>query len=154
MSRREWAGLFVVCLLLPAGSGCALVFERNEQLRAQEPRNCVRFESETAASLFQTAYAERLKHRDPTKAASFGIIFVTWMSWTTTLAEAAFYNDEVAACDLNHDGLISEAEATVYHHRVFPQECLNGRPMTPEPIHFGSPLPAEPIPVAPGQPTP
>jgi hypothetical protein len=152
MSRSQLAGLFVACLVLQTGSGCALVFERNEQIRIEEPRNCVHFESESAASLFQSAFAERLRHRDPTRTASFGIVFVTWMSWTTTVAEAAFYNDEVATCDLNHDGLITEAEAAAYHRRVFPQESSNARPTSPEPL--GEFLPAEPIPAVLGQPLP
>jgi hypothetical protein len=156
MRRSFLAGLFLTCSCLVSGSGCALVFERNEQVRAQEPRNCVRFESATAADLFQTAYMERLKHREPSRSSSFGIIFVTWMTWTSTVAEAAFYNDEAAACDINHDGFISEAEAAAYHRRVFPQGCESpsGIPMTPEPVRFGTPLPAEPIPTVPGQPPP
>jgi hypothetical protein len=154
MSRRPLGMLFVACLLLQNGAGCVVLYERNEQLRAQEPRQCIRFESETAANLFQTACAYRLQHQNPTRSGSFGIIFVTCMSWTTTVAEAAFYNDEAASCDLNHDGLISEAEATVYYRRVFPQAAMPGEPMIPEPARFGGPLPAEPIPATLGQPSP
>jgi hypothetical protein len=156
MPRRNMAGLLVAFGCLSAGSGCALVFEQNEQIRAQEPRNCVRFESATAADLFHSAYAERLNHRDPARSSSFGIIFVTWVSCTTTVAEAAFYNDEVAACDTNRDGLISEAEANAYHDRAFPQGCQRPgvRFVTPEPPRFGTPLPAEPIPAVPGQSSP
>jgi hypothetical protein len=134
MLRRSLGGLFVACLLLPAASGCALVFEHNEQLRSQEPRQCARFETDKAADLFQTAYAHRLKHQDPTRSASVGIIFVTWMSWTTTVAEAAFYNDELAVCDTNHDGFISEVEAAAYHRRVFPPEATHEQPLPPEPV--------------------
>jgi hypothetical protein len=145
--------------LLTGNAGCAVVFERNELLRAQEPRQCVRFESEKAAELFQTAFAYRLQHQSPTNSSNFGIFLVTWMSWTTTVAEAAFYNDEAAACDLNHDGLITEAEAVAYHHRVMPLPASHEEPPPPPgPVQFGpplpgEPLPAEPIPAALGQPS-
>jgi hypothetical protein len=111
----------IIGVLLIVGGSCAFgcmtltSYEREETVRAGESRRCVSFESPAVASGFEASVKDRWAENGGTvKKESFGILFVTCYSKSTSLAECAFYNDQIAACDIDHDGIITEAELKLY----------------------------------------
>jgi hypothetical protein len=112
-SVRTWLVLAGVPLL-----GCMSLthYERTEILRGAEPRQTVAFESPQTAERFARAVHRRWREAEasPLKTESAGVLFLCCYSKTTSLGENAFYNDQVRACDLNGDGLITEGEVSFY----------------------------------------
>jgi hypothetical protein len=122
----------VVAVLLIVGGSCAFgcmtltSYEREETVRAGEARRCVAFESPAVASGFESAVKDRwAENGGAVKKESFGILFVTCYSKSTSLAESAFYNDQIAACDIDHNGIITEAELKLYQSAPRPTHGTN-----------------------------
>ena len=120
-SVRTWLLLAGVPLL-----GCMSLthYERTEVIRGGEPRQAVAFESPQVAERFTSVVRQRWHDEaSRVKTESAGILFLCCYSKSTALAESAFYNDQVRACDLNCDGVITEAEACFYeqHGEALPQ---------------------------------
>jgi hypothetical protein len=97
--------------------GCLCVYNYTceESVRAEEPKRAVQFESETAARLFCTTVNLRMKSSRDEPSEEIYIPFLTSITRTRRLSEAAYYNDQVAVCDTNGDGLITDVEAVAYH---------------------------------------
>src|SRR5205823_5074043 len=110
VAMRCPAVLLALCAALPC-CGCLCVYTCEEPLRGDEPKRTVHFQSETAARLFCTTVDLRQKSGREEHTEEFYIPFLTSITRTRKLSEAAFYNDQAAVCDTDGDGMITDAEA-------------------------------------------
>jgi hypothetical protein len=107
------AVVLALCAALPC-CGCLYSYTCEEAVRAAEPKRAVHFQSETAARLFCTTVDLRLKSAREELTEEFCVPFISYVK-IRKLSEAAFYNDQVAVCDTDGDGVITDAEAVAYH---------------------------------------
>lgn len=109
MSRPATLAAFAAALtLLP---GCITLFSKTEVVRSGEPRRPVKFECQEAADKFYTAM--KATNRE-VGGAYVGVPFVTLYNKDTKLSEVAVWNDAVARCDTDQDGVVTLVEATVF----------------------------------------
>lgn len=101
----------VAAAALVALPGCLTLFSKTEVVRGEESRRPVRFESQQAAEEFNGAVKWKSKHLG---GARLGVPFVTFYSRDRQLSESAHFNDCVARCDTDQDGLITLVEAKVF----------------------------------------
>jgi hypothetical protein len=111
-----------VCIL--TCPGCLVVWHRAVTVRKDEARRAFAFESDAAADLFARSFEKRKLQQPEPDTHTFAIPFVTLYNQTSKLAEAALYNDEAAACDIDANGLLSDAEVVAYSERVGASEEL------------------------------
>ncbi len=99
-------------------SGCLVTHVNRSVVRDKEPRRELQFESAFAQRTFnQLAFNE--KRRDATASVRMvAIPFLTMHVHSATPSENAFYNDQIAACDTDSDGVITDSEAMSFHERV------------------------------------
>src|SRR5262249_19756737 len=119
MRRVRVLTLAMLVILSPL-FGCFTLadFVHVDTLRSEEPRRPVNFESPAVAERFEQAVHEHRKSSDGSVSATgFSVLFVASYQRVKKLSENAFYNDQVAACDLNQDGLISQQELDCYRAR-------------------------------------
>lgn len=98
-------------ILLVFAPGCITLFSKTEYVRSGEPRRAVSFENPQAADSFHAAVK---KQSASVGGAYVGVPFVTLYSNDRVLAEAARFNDAVAKCDTDQDGIITCVEAQVF----------------------------------------
>jgi hypothetical protein len=115
--RRATRALLLGVFLLPCTGGCALYWVRQETVRPNERRRDMAFESETAAQLFAEGY-EKCRRSTNSDGQFFAIPFVCCLANGSRLSANAIYNDELARCDRDRNGLITEAEARAYNRWV------------------------------------
>src|SRR5262245_6393844 len=103
------AALAVASLsLLP---GCLTLFTKTEVVRGEEARRPIRFESGAAAEEFNKA----TKARSASLGGTYlGVPFVTLYSKNRQLSDSAHFNDCVARCDTDQDGIITLVEAQIF----------------------------------------
>jgi hypothetical protein len=106
------------CALLPACAGCLLVYTKEETLRKDESRRPVTFESDTGARLFAAAVEKQLAKPREVGSQNLVIPFLTYITVSSKLSEAAAFNDEMTACDTDHNGVISDGEAVAFHKMI------------------------------------
>jgi hypothetical protein len=94
--------------LLP---GCLTLFSKTEVVRGEESRKPIRFENPQAADAFNEAMKDKSAHLGGTHA---GIPFITFYSKDRQLSESAHFNDCVARCDTDQDGMITATEAAIF----------------------------------------
>jgi hypothetical protein len=94
--------------LLP---GCLTLFSKTEVVRGEESRRPIRFESQQAAEQFNDAVRWKSKGLGGTH---LGVPFVTLYSRDRQLSDSAHFNDCVARCDTDQDGVITLVEAKVF----------------------------------------
>lgn len=67
----------------------------------------------------QCAFDERALNAEARNKAGtgglFAIPFLLWWSTTKTLSPSAWYNDQIAVCDSDKDGWISQREAVAFN---------------------------------------
>jgi hypothetical protein len=98
--------------LLVFAPGCITLFSKTEVVRDGESPRPVKFESPEAAEVFHRAM--KAKH-DPCKGGAYvGVPFVTLYSRDRVLSQSARFNDAVARCDTDQDGVITLVEAQIY----------------------------------------
>lgn len=108
-ARYLAAALAVVALtLLP---GCLTLFSKTEVIRGDEQPRAVRFENPQAADEFNKARKDRSDHIGGTQ---FGVPFITLYEKDRKLSENAHFNDCVARCDTDQDGVITFTEAAIF----------------------------------------
>jgi hypothetical protein len=114
LSRRTGL-LLVAAVVLGLCPGCLLTHHSVNVLRQDEPRRTVQFESDLARQAFGArAYDDKAREAQ-SKAKFVAIPFLLWYSRTDVKSENAYYNDQVAACDANADGLITLDEALAFN---------------------------------------
>jgi len=99
------AALLIVSPALP---GCLTLCNKTEVVRSEEARREVTFESPAVAEKFiKVAKLDKAKQVGGTYAS---VLYLTLYSREEFLAENAKFNDAVAKCDNNHDGVITAKE--------------------------------------------
>jgi hypothetical protein len=118
MNRRLKIHWLYWLVLLVASPGCLVTHHATNVVREKEPRREVRFESDQVRQAFEARIAD-LKDRGekPHKERVVAVPFLLWWSREEVLAENAWYNDQVAVCDVNRDTLITFQEALAYNPR-------------------------------------
>lgn len=101
----------LVCVL----SGCLITHHSTKVVREDEPRQPVQFEDSVAQQAFCARAFDAEAREKASKTNFVAVPFLLWWSKTNVLSEAAYYNDQVAACDANRDGVISVQEALAYN---------------------------------------
>jgi hypothetical protein len=114
--RRPFVRLLLLWAALPSCGGCLVMYTGEEAIRPAEPKRQVLFESPAAARTFAETVQPRLCNRE-SYARRIEVPILASVEVKQKLSEAAFYNDELAACDTNGDGFITEAEAEAYRRR-------------------------------------
>jgi hypothetical protein len=113
---RRLAAVATLCGL----SGCM-----NTTYYDDAPRHDVRFQSELAATTFYNAVLA--EHYPPPPTLPCGkpahVTFTIWIgqsfvTWNHKKSSNIIFNDAAAQADTNHDGLITEAEATAFANTV------------------------------------
>ncbi len=93
-------------------SGC---ITHEETVYHDVPRVKVEFQDDTAARIFYETLSKSPKHRDQQESKTEVDIPVVFSHKTRVLrGENALYNEAVAYCDTNKDGLITEQEARIF----------------------------------------
>lgn len=98
----------VALALLP---GCITLFSKTEVVRGDEQPRAIQFENAQAADAFNEARKERSANIG---GAHLGVPFLTLYERDRRLSENAHFNDCVARCDTNQDGVITYTEATIF----------------------------------------
>jgi hypothetical protein len=144
MNRSPWLVAAFCFVLIAVNSGCLFTRHTTNVVRKNEKPRPVGFESAQAKNIFDGKVAEvkafsRTEMSNPRVVA---VPFLLWYSSTDVVSDNGIYNDQVAICDTNGDGIISLAEATTYAARVDEQtakreaekakmEAQNGQPTGP-----------------------
>ncbi|HUY35181.1 MAG TPA: hypothetical protein VMV69_20720 [Pirellulales bacterium] len=100
--------------LFVSSSGCLVFHTRERIVREDEPKRSVRFSSPRAQRDFNTtAMNSQDRHRnDSTNVLC--IPFVMFYTNSTKLSDNACYNDQLADCDGDGDGLVTDREVVAY----------------------------------------
>lgn len=104
-----------VAAALVVPTGCLTLYSKTEVVRAEEPRRPVRFETPEAAASFQTSLN---KQTGKVGSTYLGVPFVTLYSASKELSESARWNEAVACCDADQDGVITAPETAAFALRV------------------------------------
>lgn len=110
LRARIVAAVFAVALLALV-PGCLTLFSKTEVVRGDEPRRPIRFESARAAETFNKTLKDKSAHLGGTH---LGVPFVTLYSKQRQLSDSAHFNDCVARCDTDQDGVVTLAEAQIF----------------------------------------
>ena len=102
-------------LLAATSGGCLFNATGEKVVRGREERRKIDFESEQALVDFEST----VRRRDTSMTRNQGqsqvmIPFILYVDQTRVLSSNAFYNDEVAAADVDGDGILSDAEVRAY----------------------------------------
>ncbi len=131
-------------------SGCLVTHHVTHIVRENEPRREVQFESVQVRQAFDARVADLKDKGDkPRKERYFAIPFLLSWSREDVLADNAWYNDQLAACDTNGDSRITLDEAWVYNPRfregmkaVAAWNAAQGAAQVGTQTSFEQPLPA------------
>jgi hypothetical protein len=91
------------------------LYSKTEVVRGNEQRRLVIFESPQAAEAFHAAVQKSAGTMGETY---LGIPFVTIYENRQELSDAAAWNDAVARCDTNQDGIITLAEVVIFDKTI------------------------------------
>jgi hypothetical protein len=105
--------VIAVCFVASSG-GCLVVHTRERVVREEEQRRNVHFSSPRAQRDFQSAALDPKTRRANESSSCFGIPFLMLYYHSTKLSENAYYNDQLADCDSDGDGLITDDEVLAF----------------------------------------
>jgi hypothetical protein len=111
MLRARLAAAALAVASLAFLPGCLTLFSKTEVVRGEEPRRPIRFENQQSAEEFNRAVKWKSKSMG---GAHVGVPFITLYSRDRQLSESAHFNDCVARCDTDQDGVITLAEAKIF----------------------------------------
>lgn len=118
MQRHRLAAGIGLLALMSIHSGCLVTHVNRSIVREREPRRDMQFESPFAQRTFnQLAFNEK-RRNGSVSARMVAIPFLTMHVHTATPSENAYYNDQIAVCDTDGDGFITDSEAMSYHERM------------------------------------
>jgi hypothetical protein len=109
--------VFLVFALLQLNMAC-LHYERTDTVRREENPQAISFESEAAERLFADALEKKKVSNLDISSANITVPLIFYWSKSVRLSEAAFFNDQVKACDVDGNGLLSDTEVAEYHKNV------------------------------------
>ncbi|HVC97885.1 MAG TPA: hypothetical protein VND64_29710 [Pirellulales bacterium] len=108
------AQLVVAATLFVSSSGCLVFHMRERIVREDEPRRSVRFASSHAQRDFNATATDPRDRRRNDSTSVLGVPFVMFYYNSTKLSENAYFNDQLAACDGDGDGWITDEEVLAY----------------------------------------
>lgn len=116
----------VICLSLCAtmlsfNTGCLFVRHSTKVVREKEKIQPARFESQQAEQYFLAGVHDLQTHKPNFDVQVSAVPLLWWYSRTSVLSDNAVYNDQLTACDLNADGVISASEAVAFRTGVAEQ---------------------------------
>ena len=106
--------VILIVVVVPLLHGCVL-FSKTEVVHPNAVERPVLFESQDAEDVFREAVRKQSGEVDRTQVGSD---LLTVYDGKKQLSEAARFNRAVSACDINHDGSITLAEAVRFAERV------------------------------------
>jgi hypothetical protein len=145
MSRVGSIRSVLPAALLCLCSGCLITHHSTNVVRQDEPRRPVQFESSAAQQAFSARAFDEEAREKAAKTSFFAVPFLLWWSKTNVLSEGAYFNDQVAACDADGDGVISVQEALAYN----PKSVVDASKLTQAKPRRSAAAPAAPSPVQP-----
>lgn len=140
--------MLVVC------PGCLITHHSTRIVREKEPRREVQFESAQVRQAFEARVADLKDKGDkPHKQRTLAVPFLLLWSREEVLADNAWYNDQLAACDTDGNARITLDEAWVYNPRfregmtaVADWNAMHGEVMVGSQTSFEQPLSGAPRP--------
>jgi hypothetical protein len=124
MHRHRSAACICLLAMMSVQTGCLVTHVNRKIVRESEPRREVEFETPFAQRTFnQLAFHEKRRNASAS-TRMVAIPFITMHVHSATPSENAFYNDQIAVCDTDGNGWISDSEAISYHERVAGAEAV------------------------------
>lgn len=118
MKRSRWLIAAGALTLLSVNSGCLITHHNTNVVRKWEKPKAAQFESAQAKNIFDSKVADVKANPTTSNPRLFAIPFLLWYSSTEVVSDNGIYNDQLAICDTNGDGMISVQESMVYGARV------------------------------------
>jgi hypothetical protein len=119
MKWSPWLSIVCSAALLAFSSGCLFTRHTTNVVRKDEKPRAVTFESPQAKNLFDGKLVEvRSNLTSMSNPKVVAVPFVLWWSSTEVVSDNGIYNDQVAICDKNGDGVITLDEANIYAAQV------------------------------------
>jgi hypothetical protein len=117
-------------------------------MRENEQRRPIRFDSEEAEAAFNARATDKTARDEARRTGFFAVPFLLLYSREHVLSDAAWYNDQITACDANSDGLITFQEALAYNRKYVDEAAkvaamkpgANGPTGSSQPASFQQPL--------------
>jgi hypothetical protein len=114
MHRSAWFLAAFCTLILGVNSGCLITRHSTNIVRKNEKLRPVQFESAEAKNLFDGKLAQAKSDQGMKNPQVFAVPFLLWYSSTDVVSDNGVYNDQLAICDTNGDGFITDREAMIY----------------------------------------
>jgi hypothetical protein len=119
MKRSPWLSVVCCAALLSLNSGCLITRYNTNVVRKNEKPRAVQFESAQAKNIFEGKEVEVKTNLTSVSNPRFvAVPFLLLWGSTDVVSDNGIYNDQLAICDTNGDGVISFDEATTYAARV------------------------------------
>jgi hypothetical protein len=148
MKRSPWLSMACCTVLIAFSAGCLITRHTTNTVRKNEKPRAVAFESPQAKNIFDGKLVEVRASLNPsaTNPKVIAVPFLLWWSSVDVVSDNGIYNDQLAICDTNGDGVITLDESTMYSARVDEQiakreaekaknnaQLANGQPNEPSP---------------------
>ncbi|HJT30524.1 MAG TPA: hypothetical protein VJ783_00550, partial [Pirellulales bacterium] len=95
-------------------SGCLMGRVRGDLIRADEPRRPSRFVSVSAKQEFEARVREQFPKRRTQSSQTAWLMPIFLFRRETKLSENAYYNDQLASCDADANGFVTDDEVAWY----------------------------------------
>jgi hypothetical protein len=106
--------IILAASLFVSSSGCLVFHMRERVVREDEPRHSVRFTSSRAQRDFNTTASDpKIRHLNDSTSV-VGVPFLMFYYKSTKLSDNAYFNDQLADCDGDGDGWITDEEVLAY----------------------------------------
>lgn len=118
---------WVIVSSMILSSGCAIIHSY-EEVRRNEQRIGIKFESEKAAKLFNEAFSSierRLGAKNLPDSTRVDLILITLYRKQRKLSDNAFYNDAVNEADTDGNLIVTEDEALRFYKSKIPEYFRN-----------------------------
>jgi hypothetical protein len=115
MRTRPFVSIVCTAALLAFSSGCLITRHTTNVVRKDEKPRAVTFESPQAKNMFDAKVVEvRSNLAGMSNPKVVAVPFLLWWSSTEVVSDSGIYNDQVAICDVNGDGVVTLDEANFY----------------------------------------
>jgi hypothetical protein len=120
MKWSPWLSIVCCTALLAFSSGCLITRHTTNVVRKNEKPRAVVFDSAQSKNIFNGKLAEVKSTPNPNfqNPKVVAVPFLLWWSSTDVVSDNGIYNDQVAICDANGDGMVTMDEANIYAAKV------------------------------------
>jgi hypothetical protein len=122
MSMRwsPWLSILCCTVLLAFNTGCLFTRHTTNVVRKNEKPRAVAFESPQAKNIFDGKLVEAKTNLNTnfSNPRVVAVPFLLWYSSTDVVSDNGIYNDQLAICDINGDGVVTLDEASTYAAKV------------------------------------